>query len=72
MHAVKGNPPFDTMSCLVNELGADVNKREEVCGFTALMTASVFDRNFNDTICFLVEDLGAGINTPDNNGSTPL
>jgi ankyrin repeat protein len=55
--------------CSVKKLGADVNQRGEH-GFTAL-TAATFGGN-HDTLRYLVEEIGADVDSPDNLSRTPL
>jgi ankyrin repeat protein len=61
--------PLDVLSCLVNELGVDVNQRNE-SGVTALFMACF--AGHHDILRFMVEELGADVNIPDNLGETPL
>jgi hypothetical protein len=60
---------FDVLSCLVEELGADIDQRDEG-GFTALASAAYAGQHH--TVRYLVEELGADVNSPDNTGDTPL
>jgi ankyrin repeat protein len=60
---------FDVLSCLVKELGADVNQRDEY-GQTALTSAVCLGKH--DTVRFVVEELGADVDTGNNSGNTPL
>jgi hypothetical protein len=60
---------FDVISCLVKELGADVNQRDER-GFTALLSAA--EAGQQPTVRYLVEEFGADVKSQDNLGETPL
>jgi ankyrin repeat protein len=60
---------FDILSCLVKELGVDVNYRR-MRGLTVLHGASFW--GYHDTIHYLVEELGADFDIPDDDGETPL
>jgi ankyrin repeat protein len=54
---------------LVNELGANVNQRNEH-GLSALLDAS--DLGYYDTVRYLVKELGADVNIENDAGQTPL
>jgi ankyrin repeat protein len=65
LHAVCDGASFEVLSCSVNELGADVNEVGEK-KFSALgMAASL---GHDDTVRYLVEELGADVNSPDKLG----
>jgi hypothetical protein len=61
--------PHDVLSCLVKELGADVNQRDKH-GWTALAAAAYLCRH--DTARHLVEVLGANVSIGDNLDQTTL
>jgi hypothetical protein len=67
--AVGNGASFEVLSCLVEELGADVNREDDHC-WTALAVAA--GRGHHDTVRYLVEELGADVNSQDNTGLTPL
>jgi hypothetical protein len=69
LRAMQVNAPFDVLTCLVKELGADVDRSNER-GITALITAAFQDRC--DVIRYLVEELGADVNTAGYWGRAPL
>jgi hypothetical protein len=60
---------FAVISYLVKELAAEFNQLGE-CGFAALIVAAI--RGQYDTVRYLVEELGANVDIPDNLGCTPL
>jgi hypothetical protein len=65
----KEAPTFDALSCLVKELGADVNQRDEN-RLSALMYA--VHAGDHDVLRYLVEELGAQINMENKFGHTPF
>jgi ankyrin repeat protein len=65
LQAVSNGASFEVLSCLVRELGADVNRRDDH-GCTALAVAAYL--GYHDTVRYLVEDLGADVNITDNDG----
>jgi ankyrin repeat protein len=67
--AVCSGASFDVLSCLANELGADVNGRGED-GLTALAAAAYL--GYREIVRYLFEELGANVNSPDKLGQTPL
>jgi ankyrin repeat protein len=60
---------FDILSCLVNELCADVNQRDEH-GFTALAAAAYSGQHH--IVRYMVEELGADVNSQAYAGATSL
>jgi hypothetical protein len=70
LDSVSNGASFEVLSCLVKELGADVNQRGDEHGFTALAAAAC--QGYHDVIRYLVEELGADVNIPDNIGQKPL
>jgi ankyrin repeat protein len=69
LQAVSNGASFEVLSCLVKELGVDVNRRDDH-GCTALAIAAFF--GYHDTVRYLVEELGANVNIRDNGGRAPL
>jgi hypothetical protein len=67
--SVYGGASFNIISCLVKELGADVNQQDE-SGSTAL-TAATF-RDNHELVRNLVEELGADPNNPNQLGYASL
>jgi ankyrin repeat protein len=67
--AVHNGGSIDVLSCLVKELGADVNQRDEL-GWTALTSAAVLGHH--NVVRSLIEELGADVNIPYQEGETPL
>jgi hypothetical protein len=62
--------PLEVLSCLVKELGADVNQRDKR-GCTSLAMASY--KGYPDIVRFLAEELRADVNIRKNeDGRTPL
>jgi hypothetical protein len=69
VQSVESGVSFDVLKCLVKDLGADVNQRDERGG-TALMVAVLWGRV--DSLRYIVEELRADVNLPDYLGHTPL
>jgi hypothetical protein len=67
--AVLAGATFALLSCLVRELGADVNGRDKN-GYTALTAAAGLGQHEN--VRYLIVELGADVNRRDNFGLTPL
>jgi ankyrin repeat protein len=67
--AVQAKLPFAVLSCLVKDLRADVNQRDEA-GWTFLTLAAYLGQH--DIVRYFAEELGAHINISDKIGQTPL
>jgi hypothetical protein len=67
--AIHVEVPFAVLSCLVKELGADVNQKDED-GWTVLAVAAALGNH--DTVLYLAEELRADVNTQADLGVTPV
>jgi hypothetical protein len=69
LEAVVHGASFEVLSCLVKELGADVDQRDER-GSTALTTAAYL--GLHHIVRYLAEELGGDVNILEYEGFTPL
>jgi hypothetical protein len=67
LQAVRNGASFDVLRCLVKELGANVNQRDNIVALTAAAYLGKYE-----IVRYLIEKLGADVNILDNDGFTPL